>query len=142
MRRHYVPNRGINLDYLMWLFTRISGLGVILLCVIGLASAMYMGARLQVDLPTVLRWTFFPNPNHVVNSNIPDVVPGWANAFWQVMQFLIVSLIFTHAANGLRMFLEDYIGHTFWQPFVRALLALVWMAMLIIAFFVIIGSAY
>ncbi len=60
MRRHYVPNRGINLDYLMWLFTRISGLGVILLCVIGLASAMYMGARLQVDLPTVLRWTFSP----------------------------------------------------------------------------------
>jgi succinate dehydrogenase hydrophobic anchor subunit len=142
MRSHYAPNRGINLDYLMWLFTRISGLGIILLALIGLGSAMYMGARLQMDLPTVLRWTFFPNSNHVVNSNIPDVVPAWANAFWQIMQFLIVFFAFTHAANGLRMIVEDYVGHTFWQPFIRALIALLWIGMLIIAFYVIIGSAY
>ena len=142
MRSRYVPQRGINLDYLMWLFTRISGLGIILLALIGLASAMYMGARLQLDLPTVLRWTFFPNPSHVVNSNIPDVVPGWANAFWQIMQFLIVFFAFTHAANGIRMIAEDYIGHTLLQPFERALIALVWIGMTIIAFYVIIGSAY
>jgi succinate dehydrogenase hydrophobic anchor subunit len=74
--------------------------------------------------------------------SIPDVVPGWANAFWQIMQFLIVTFAFTHAANGLRMFAEDYIGHTFWQPFFRAFLALIWIAMLIIAFYVINGSAY
>ncbi|PWB56632.1 MAG: hypothetical protein C3F13_00750 [Anaerolineales bacterium] len=142
MRSHYAPNRGLNLDYLMWLFTRISGLGIILLALIGLAAAMYMGARLQMDLPTVLRWTFLPNPSHVVNSNIPDVVPGWANAFWQIMQFLIVFFAFTHAANGIRMIAEDYVGHTLWQPFVRAFIALLWVAMTIIAFYVIIGSAY
>jgi succinate dehydrogenase hydrophobic anchor subunit len=142
MRSRYVPQRGINLDYLMWLFTRISGLGIILLALIGLASAMYMGARLQMDLPTVLRWTFLPNPSHVINSNIPDVVPGWANAFWQIMQFLIVFFAFTHAANGLRMIAEDYIGHTLLQPFVRAFIALLWIGMTIIAFYVIIGSAY
>jgi succinate dehydrogenase hydrophobic anchor subunit len=142
MRSRYIPQRGINLDYLMWLFTRISGLGIILLALIGLVSAMYMGARLQMDLPTVLRWTFLPNPNHVINSSIPDVVPGWANAFWQVMQFLIVFFAFTHAANGLRMIAEDYIGHTLLQPFVRAFIALLWIGMTIIAFYVIIGSAY
>jgi succinate dehydrogenase hydrophobic anchor subunit len=126
----------------MWLFTRISGLGIILLALIGLAAAMYMGARLQMDLPTVLRWTFLPNPSHVVNSNIPDVVPGWANAFWQIMQFLIVFFAFTHAANGIRMIAEDYVGHTLLQPFVRAFIALLWIAMTVIAFYVIIGSAY
>jgi succinate dehydrogenase hydrophobic anchor subunit len=142
MRPRYVPQRGINLDYLMWLFTRISGLGIVVLALIGLILAMYMGARLQMDLPTVLRWTFFPNSSHVVNSNIPDVTLGWANAFWQIMQFLIIFLAFTHAANGLRMIAEDYIGHTLWQPFVRAFFALLWMAMIIIAVYVVIGSAY
>jgi succinate dehydrogenase hydrophobic anchor subunit len=142
MRPRYVPQRGINLDYLMWLFTRISGLGIVFLALIGLVLAMYMGARLQMDLPTVLRWTFFPNASHVVNSNIPDVTLGWANAFWQIMQFLIIFLAFTHAANGLRMIAEDYVGHTLWQPFVRAFFALLWMAMIIIAVYVVIGSAY
>jgi succinate dehydrogenase hydrophobic anchor subunit len=78
----------------------------------------------------------------VVNSNIPDVALGWANAFWQIMQFLIISLAFTHAANGLRMIAEDYVGHTLWQPFARAFFALLWLAMIIIAVYVIIGSAY
>ena len=142
MRHHYVPQRGINLDYLMWLFTRISGLGIVLLALFGLASAMYMGARMQMDLPTVLRWTFLPNPNHVVNSNVPDVTLGWANAFWQIMQYLIIFFAFTHAANGIRMITEDYIGHTIWQPFVRALIALLWIGMLIVGIYVILGSAY
>ncbi len=142
MRRHYVPNRGLNFDYIMWLFTRISGLGIILLALIGLGSAMYMGARLQMDLPTVLRWTFFPNPNHVVNSNIPDVTIGWATAFWQIMEYLILFFAFTHAANGIRMIVEDYIVGSFARPFIRALIALVWMAMIIMGIYVIIGSAY
>ena len=142
MRARYVPQRGINLDYLMWLFTRISGVGIVVLALIGLGAAMYMGARLQMDLPTVLRWTFFPNPNHVVNSNVPDVTLGWANAFWQIMQFLIIVFAFTHAANGLRMIVEDYVGHTFWQPFIRALFALLLIGMVIVGIYVVIGSAY
>ena len=142
MRARYVPQRGINLDYLMWLFTRISGVGIVVLALIGLGAAMYMGARLHMDLPTVLRWTFFPNPNHVVNSNVPDVTLGWANAFWQIMQFLIIVFAFTHAANGLRMIVEDYVGHTFWQPFIRALFALLLIGMVIVGIYVVIGSAY
>ena len=142
MRRHYVPNRGLNLDYIMWLFTRISGLGIILLALISLGSAMYMGARLQMDLPTVLRWTFFPIPNHVVNSNIPDVSMGWASTFWEVMQFLIIIFAFTHAANGLRMIIEDYLVNVRWQIVLRVLLAIVWFVMVWGAFKVVIGAAY
>jgi len=142
MRPRYVPQRGINLDYLMWLFTRISGVGIVLLALIGLGAAMYMGARLQMDLPTVLRWTFFPNPNHVVNSNVPDVTLGWANAFWQIMQFLIIFFAFTHAVNGLRMIAEDYVGHTIGQPFLRAFFALLWLGVLFLGVYVVLGSAY
>lgn len=142
MRARYAPNRGINLDYILWLFTRISGISIVILSLIGLISAMYMGARLQMDLPTVLRWTFLPNASHVVNSNIPDVVPGWANLFWQIMQFLIVAFAFTHAANGLRMIIEDYLTNLRWQKVVRVILVIVWFVMLYGAFQVIIASAY
>ena len=142
MRTRTAPQRGVNLDYLMWLFTRLSGLSLFVLALIGVVGAMLLGAREQVDLPTLMRWTFFPNPNHVVNSDIPDVTLGWANAFWQIMQFLIVFFAFTHAANGIRMIAEDYVGHTLLQPFVRAFIALLWIAMTVIAFYVIIGSAY
>jgi succinate dehydrogenase hydrophobic anchor subunit len=75
-------------------------------------------------------------------SNIPDVTLGWANAFWQIMQYLIIFFAFTHAANGIRMIVEDYVGHTLWQPFVRALIALLWMGMLIVGIYVVLGSAY
>jgi len=142
MRPRIVPQRGFNLDYLMWLFTRISGLAIILLALIGLAAGLYMGARTQMDLGTLMRWTFFPNPNHVVNSDIPDVTLGWANAFWQIMQMLVVALAFTHAANGLRMIAEDYLGHNIGRPLLRGFFFLLWLGMLILGLYVIIYSAY
>ena len=142
MRAHSIPHRGINLDYIMWLFTRISGISIVILSLIGLISAMYMGARLQMDLPTLLRWTFLPNPSHVVNSDIPNIVPGWANTFWQIMQFLIIFFAFTHAANGLRMIIEDYLTSVRWQRVERVILGIIWFVMLYGAFHVIIATAY
>jgi succinate dehydrogenase hydrophobic anchor subunit len=142
MRARYAPKRGINLDYLMWLFTRVSGISIVILSLIGLGLAMYMGARLQMDLPTVLRWTFFPIPNHVINSNVPDVTLGWASIFWEIMQFLIIIFAFTHAANGLRMIIEDYLTNVRWQNVVRVVLAIIWIVMVYGAFQVVIAAAY
>lgn len=140
MTSRTVPQRGFNFDYLMFLFTRISGLSIVLLAIIGIASAFYMGARTQMDLGTLVRWTFLPNPNHVVNSNIPDVYVGWANAFWNIMQMLIVFFAFTHAANGLRMILEDYINRGVGQILLRGFLFLLWAFMLILAYNVVIAG--
>lgn len=140
MRSRIVPARGMNLDYIMWLFTRISGLAMALLALIGFIGAMLMGARLQIDLPTMLRWTFFPNPNHVVNSNIPDVTIGWATAFWQVMQMLIVIFGSAHGFNGLRTVIEDYLENSFLQIVLRGLIFLTWLYVAITAVYVILAS--
>ena len=140
MRSRIVPQRGFNLDYLMWLFTRLSGLGLILLGFIGLAAALVMGARLQMDLGTLVRWTFFPNPNHVINSDIPDVTSGWANAFWQIMQMLVVFFGVTHGMNGLRSILEDYLGSSWLQTLLRGLIFLLWLFFLLTAVYVILAS--
>lgn len=131
---------GLTFEYTMWVFTRFSGAALIILGLIGMLSAFALGARSQVDLPALLRWTFFPNPNHVVNTDIPDVTLGWANAFWQIMQFLIVSFGITHGVNGLRMVAEDFVGRTFSRPLIRSTLFILWIFLLLVSFYVILAS--
>ena len=100
MKTRKVPHPGWNLEYMMWLFTRISGLAFFVLAIIGLLAALYMGARLHMNVGTLMRWTFFPNPNHVLDSEIPNIDP-WANALWQVFQISI--LFFGEQANGFNL---------------------------------------
>ena len=140
MRSRTVPQRGFNLDYLMWLFTRLSGLGLFLLAMIGVVGALLLGARQQVDLPTLVRWTFFPNPNHVVNSNIPDVTQGWANAYWQIMMILVLFFGVTHGFNGLRMIIEDYLGRSISQVILRGFIFLLWLFFIVMGIYVILAS--
>ncbi len=139
MRERSVPIPGISLDYMMWLFTRISGLFMVLLGLIGFFYALYLGARTQIDLPTLLRWTFFPNPNHVV-SYVSDVEAGWMNGGLQVLQMAIIFFGVTHGYNGLRMVLEDYISSGFGQILLRGLIFTLWLVSFIIAINVILAN--
>jgi succinate dehydrogenase / fumarate reductase membrane anchor subunit len=140
MSSRAAPRIGFSFEYLMWFFTRISGLTLLLLAAAGMAAAFWMGARTQVDVATLVRWTFFPNPNHVVNSDIPDVTLGWATAYWQIMQMLIVFFGVTHGMNGLRVIVEDYLGLSWGRPFLRGLIFLLWLFILIMAIYVILAS--
>lgn len=139
MSMRSAPQIGFSFEYLMWIFTRISGGLLILLALVGMGLAFWMGARTQVDLGALMRWTFFPNSYHVVNTNIPDVTLGWANAYWNVMQMLIVFFGVTHGVNGLRVVIEDYISAPMLRIFLRGLLFLFWLFMLIVAVYVILA---
>jgi succinate dehydrogenase hydrophobic anchor subunit len=139
MQTRKIPHPGWNLEYLMFLFTRLSGLAFLLLAVIGMSAALIMGARYQMDLGTLMRWSFFPNSNHVLDSNIPNI-DIWANGFWQIMQFLIIFFGGTHGLNGLRVVLEDYVHHPFWQIVLRLLIFVLWIFMILVAVFVILAS--
>ena len=140
LRSRRVPQLGWNLEYIMWIFMRISGLAMVFLGATGMTIAFLMGARTKMDLPTLMRWSFFPNPNHVVNSNISDVTQGWANAFWQTMEILIISFAATHGFNGVRMVIEDYIDHSLWRPLLRGVLFALWLFSLVVAIYVILAS--
>ncbi len=129
-----------SLDYSLWLFTRLSGLGLMLFAAVSMALAFVLGGRTLLDLPTMLRWMFFPNPNHVVNSNIPDISLGWSNAFWQIFGFLIVLLASAHGFNGVRMVLEDYLRSPLAVLIVRWSLLVIWLGCLIVAVYVILAS--
>ncbi len=139
MRSRVMPKPSWNLDYMMWIFTRLSGLSIILLVVIGISAGLLMGARSQMDLGTLMRWTFFPNPNHVLDSEIPDIYL-WSNGFWQIMQILVVFFAATHGFNGLRVVLEDYSLSGLWQVFLRFLILLLWIFSALVGIYVILGS--
>jgi len=140
MRYRSVPQPGWSFEYIMWIFTRISGLTLLALAITSCIVALLMGARTQLNLPALLRWSFFPNPNHVVNSGISDVTQGWSNAFWQIIQMIVVLFAVSHGFNGLRVVLEDFVGKTFLQPMLRGAIFLLWMFTLVVAFFVILAS--
>lgn len=127
-------------EYGMWLFTRISGLVLIILGAISLAAAFLLGGRTQIDMPTMFRWMFFPNPNHVVNSNIPDVSLGWSNAFWQIYSMLVIFFAAVHGLNGLRMVLEDYIENAFIVALMRIIVMVLLVGGAIVAIYVILAS--
>jgi succinate dehydrogenase hydrophobic anchor subunit len=128
------------LEYSLWLFTRLSGLALIIFAAISMAAAFLLGGRSLLDLPAMVRWMFFPNPNHVVNSNIPDVTLGWSNAFWQVFSIIMILLAGAHGVNGVRMVIEDYLTSPLAVAIVRAALFLTWLGCLIVAVYVILAS--
>jgi succinate dehydrogenase hydrophobic anchor subunit len=93
-----------------------------------------------MDLGTLMRWTFFPNPNHVLDSDIPDLTLGWANGFWQIIQIFAVVFGATHGFNGLRVVLEDYNSAGFWQVFWRGVIGLLWAFSVLVAVYVILSA--
>lgn len=127
-------------EFGMWLFTRLSGLGMIILAAVNLAMAFIMDGRTLLDLPATMRWMFFPNPNHVVNSNIPDVMIGWSNAFWQIFSTIIIFLAAAHGLNGLRMVIEDYVERQQIVYVLRGLMFVLWIGGMIFAIYVILAS--
>jgi len=139
MHSRAMPKPSWTLEYLMWVFTRLSGLSLILLVVIGISAGLLMGARSQMDLGTLMRWGFFPNSNHVLDSEIPDLYL-WANGFWQIIQILAVFLAATHGFNGLRVVVEDYTSPGFWQVSLRFLILLLWIFSFLVGIYVILGS--
>ena len=139
MRSRVMPKPSWNLEYMMWIFTRISGLSLILLSVLGIGLGLLMGARTQMDLGTLMRWAFFPNPSHVLDSEIPDIYL-WSNGFWQIIQILVVFFAATHGFNGLRVVLEDYSKPGFWQGLFRFVIFLLWVFSSMVGIYVILGS--
>ena len=139
MRSRTMPRPSLNLEFLMWIFTRLSGVTLILLVVMGISLGLFMGARTQMDMGTLMRWSFFPNPSHVLDSEIPDLYL-WSNGFWQIIQILVVVFAATHGFNGLRVVIEDYSSPGFWQAFLRFTIFLLWIFCSLVGIYVILGS--
>ena len=72
-REPLLPSAASILIIFMWLFTRLSALAMYLIAIMGITGALLMGARQNMTMADLMRWAFMPNPNHVANTNIPDI---------------------------------------------------------------------
>lgn len=137
MRVRTVPQRGITLEYLMWLFTRLSGLALIGVACFGIGMAFYYGARNQLDMITVFRWMFFPIHYHIeiAAETIVDM-DRWTTDFWQIVQLLILFFGVTHGINGVRVVVEDYLSGPLKRVFWRSFTFIAWIFLVIVAVYV------
>lgn len=134
-----MSRRGFDFETSMWLFTRLSALLMYLFALIGIVGALIMGARTQMNLADILRWTFMPNPNHVLNTNVPDLAP-WSTVFWKVLGSLFVFFATSHGLHGLLSVLEDYISRVWLRKSLRILIVVIVLLMSGIGIYVILTS--
>jgi len=127
--------RGLNFEMLMWIFTRLSALGMYALILFAIIAALYMGARNQMNLADLMRWGFMPNVTHVRNTNVPDVAP-WETPFWKLTASALLLLAVAHGVHGLVVIADDYIVSPRGRQTVRILSILFLLFMTVIGLYV------
>jgi succinate dehydrogenase hydrophobic anchor subunit len=105
-----MKERGFDFETVMWFYVRISALLMYLFALVALVGALVMGARTQMTLADVIRWTFMPNALHVQNTNLEDIAP-WSTAFWKWTASAFVFFAASHGLHGVLSVIEDYLTH-------------------------------
>ena len=103
-----LAKRGLNFEMFMWLFTRLSALGMYALILFAIIGALVMGARNDMNLADVMRWGFMPVNTHVQSTNVPDLSP-WSTPFWRLTASALLLLAVAHGVHGLVVIADDYI---------------------------------
>lgn len=134
-----IPQRGVNFDYIMWLFTRLSALAMYLFALVGLVGALLMGARQNMSLADLMRWAFMPEVTHVLNTNVANI-DAWKTIFWQIMGILLVLLAGAHGFHGLLNVIEDYLSSARVRLFLRIVVIAIWLVISAIGIYVILTS--
>ena len=107
-RRLPLTRRGLNFEMAMWLFTRLSALGMYALVLFALVGALIMGARNNMSFADVMRWAFLPNVTHVQSTNVPELEP-WNTLLWKVAAILMLLVATSHGVHGLVVIADDYV---------------------------------
>ncbi len=132
-----IKQRGLtNFEAIMWLFTRLSALGMYALILIGLAGALIMGAREQMNFADVMRWAFMPNVTHVQSTDVPDL-DLWASPFWKLTASAMLIIAVGHGVHGLVVIADDYIATAKGRGIVRILSGVMILSILGIGLFLI-----
>ncbi|MBN2388408.1 MAG: hypothetical protein JXB85_15435 [Anaerolineales bacterium] len=129
-------NRGFDFETFMWLFTRVSALVMYLLVLIAVVGALLMGARTQMNMADLIRWTFNTNPNHVLSTNVPDLTP-WSTLFWKLTGCTFILFATSHGLHGLLSVIEDYLSNAQVRRILRILVLLLTVAMIAIGIYIV-----
>lgn len=124
-----LKQRGLtNFESIMWLFTRLSALGMYALILFGLIGALIMGARNNMSFADVMRWAFMPNVTHVQSTDLQST-DAWATPFWKLTASALLLVATAHGVHGLVVIADDYIASAKGRSFVRFLSILMMISM-------------
>jgi succinate dehydrogenase hydrophobic anchor subunit len=116
-----IKQRGLtSFEAIMWIFTRLSALGMYALILLAVIGALIMGARNQMNLADVMRWGFMPNVTHVQSTDVPDL-DLWASPFWKLTASALLLVAVAHGVHGLVVIADDYIAGEGGRKIVRLL---------------------
>jgi len=130
-----LKERGLNFEMFMWLITRLTALAMYALLLIAVIGALIMGARTQMNIADVIRWSFMPNPSHVQSTNVPDLAP-WSTTFWRLLASAFLFIAVAHGTHGLVVIADDYIVTSRGRNTVRVLSILMVIAMTVMGLYV------
>ena len=130
-----LSKRGLNFEMFMWLFTRLSALGMYALILFAIMGALFMGARNDMNFADVLRWGFMPNSTHVQSTDVPDLAP-WSTPFWRLTASALLLLAVAHGVHGLVVIADDYIVSARGRQIVRLLSIIMMVSMSLIGLYV------
>lgn len=131
-----LKKRGLNFEMFMWIITRLTALAMYALLLTAVIGALIMGARTQMNLADVIRWSFMPNLSHVQNTNVPDLAP-WASTFWQIVASTFLFIAVAHGVHGLVAIADDYIVSDRGRGIVRFISILMLLAMAAMGLYII-----
>jgi succinate dehydrogenase hydrophobic anchor subunit len=131
-----LSKRGLNFEMFMWLITRLTALAMYALLLTAVIGALIMGARTQMNLADVIRWSFMPNVHHVQSTDVPDLAP-WESPFWLIVGSAFVFIAVSHGVHGLVVIADDYIVSSRGRNTVRVLSILMVIAMTAMGLYVI-----
>ncbi len=114
-----IAKRGLmSFETIMWVFTRLSALGMYALVIFGLIGALVMGARNNMNFADVMRWGFMPNVTHVESTALPDTAP-WSSTLWKLTASALILIAVGHGVHGLVVIADDYIATAKGRQIVR-----------------------
>jgi succinate dehydrogenase hydrophobic anchor subunit len=99
-------------------------------------GALIMGARAQMNIADVIRWSFMPNLSHVQNTNVPDLAP-WSGLFWQLVASAFLFIAVAHGTHGLVVIADDYIVSSRGRNIVRFISIVMVIAMFAMGLYII-----
>lgn len=130
-----LSKRGLSFEMFMWLITRLTALAMYALLLTAVIGALIMGARTQMNIADVIRWSFMPNPSHVQSTNVPDLAP-WSTTFWRLLASAFLFIAVAHGTHGLVVIADDYIVSSRGRNTVRVLSILMVIAMTAMGLFI------
>lgn len=132
-----IAKRGLmSFETIMWVFTRLSALGMYALILFGIIGALVMGARNNMNFADVMRWGFMPNVTHVEDTDLPDTTP-WASPLWKLTASALLIIAVGHGVHGLVVIADDYIATEKGRKLVRVFSGIMILSMIGIGLYLI-----